>query len=154
MQGFLDLFISINCSTCFRPFHRPSSGAQNCTYSVRYFQINTVVIVDELEPSTIAASSIIVFTITDNVFTICAPDGGRRNRLKHVEQCIEINISRKRCILLVYFGDITISIASVNVFCDLSISKCRKMSLCYSRLFNLLAPEFYIYILAHPVCKM
>jgi len=31
MQRFLDLFISINCSTCFRRFLRPSSGAQNCT---------------------------------------------------------------------------------------------------------------------------
>jgi len=30
-----------------------------------------------------------------------APNDGRRNRLKHVEQFIEINISRKRCILLV-----------------------------------------------------
>ena len=30
-----------------------------------------------------------------------APDDGRRNRLKHVEQFIEINRSRKRCILLV-----------------------------------------------------
>jgi hypothetical protein len=27
MQRFLDMFISINCSTCFRRFHRPSSGA-------------------------------------------------------------------------------------------------------------------------------
>jgi hypothetical protein len=35
---FLDLFISTNCSTCFRVFLRPSSGAQNCTYSVRYCQ--------------------------------------------------------------------------------------------------------------------
>jgi hypothetical protein len=31
---FLDLFISINFSACFRRFLRPSSGAQNCTYSV------------------------------------------------------------------------------------------------------------------------
>ena len=31
----------------------------------------------------------------------CAPDDGRRNRLKHVEQFIEINGSRKRCVLLV-----------------------------------------------------
>ena len=38
MQRFLDLFISINCSTCFRQFLRPSSGAKNCTYSVRYCQ--------------------------------------------------------------------------------------------------------------------
>jgi len=29
MQYFLDLFISINCCTCFRRFLRPSSGAQN-----------------------------------------------------------------------------------------------------------------------------
>jgi len=41
MQRFLDLFISINCSTCFSRFLRPSSGAQNFTYSVRYFQTNT-----------------------------------------------------------------------------------------------------------------
>jgi hypothetical protein len=41
MQRFLDLFISINCSTCFRQFLHPSSGAQNCTYSVRYCQTNT-----------------------------------------------------------------------------------------------------------------
>jgi len=38
---FFDLFISINCSTCFRLFLRPSSGAQNCTYSVRYCQNST-----------------------------------------------------------------------------------------------------------------
>jgi hypothetical protein len=30
----------------------------------------------------------------------CAPGDGRRNRLKHAEQFIEINRSRKRCILL------------------------------------------------------
>ena len=37
-----------NCSTCFRRFLRPSSRAQNCTYSVRYCQTNTA-IVDEME---------------------------------------------------------------------------------------------------------
>jgi len=42
MQRFLNLFISINCPMCFRRFHRPSSGAQNCTYSIRYCQTNTV----------------------------------------------------------------------------------------------------------------
>jgi len=36
MQRFLDLFISINCSACFRRSLRPSLGAQYCTYSVRY----------------------------------------------------------------------------------------------------------------------
>ena len=33
---FLNLFISVRRSTCFRRVFRPSSGAQNCTYSVRY----------------------------------------------------------------------------------------------------------------------
>jgi len=41
MQRFLDLVISIDCSTCFRRFLRPSSRAQNCTYSVRYCQTDT-----------------------------------------------------------------------------------------------------------------
>jgi len=46
MQRFLDLFISISCSTCFRRFLRPLSGGQNCTYSVRYCQTNTVACCD------------------------------------------------------------------------------------------------------------
>jgi len=33
---FLNLFISIRRCTCFRRVFLPSSGAQNCTYSVRY----------------------------------------------------------------------------------------------------------------------
>jgi len=33
---FLNLFIYVRRSTCFRRFFRPSSGALNCTYSVRY----------------------------------------------------------------------------------------------------------------------
>ena len=33
---FLNLFISVRRSTCFRRVFHPSSGDQNCTYSVRY----------------------------------------------------------------------------------------------------------------------
>ena len=33
---FHNLFRSVKRSTSFRPFFRPSSGSQNCTYSVRY----------------------------------------------------------------------------------------------------------------------
>jgi len=29
-----NLFISVKCSTCFRRFLHPSSGAQNCIYSI------------------------------------------------------------------------------------------------------------------------
>ena len=33
---FHNLFISVRRCTCFRRVFPPSSGAQNCTYSVRY----------------------------------------------------------------------------------------------------------------------
>jgi len=36
--NFLNLFISVRRSTCFRRVFSPSSGAQNCTYSVRHCQ--------------------------------------------------------------------------------------------------------------------
>jgi hypothetical protein len=34
MQRYTILFISVKCSTCFRRYLRPSSGAQNCIYSI------------------------------------------------------------------------------------------------------------------------
>jgi len=36
MQLFSNLFIYVRSSTCFRRFFRPSSGVQNCTYSVSH----------------------------------------------------------------------------------------------------------------------
>jgi len=33
---FLNSFVSVRSTTCFRWFFRPSSGAQNCTYSARH----------------------------------------------------------------------------------------------------------------------
>jgi len=35
--AFRNLFFSVRRSTCFRRFFLPSLGAQNCTYSVRYW---------------------------------------------------------------------------------------------------------------------
>jgi hypothetical protein len=120
MQRLLDLFISINCSACFRRFLRPSSGAQNCTYSVRYCQtiLLPAAIVDEMElrsiSSTIAA--ILVWQYLALYVQFCAPDDGRRNRLKHAEQFIEINRSRRRCILLVVlYRDILAMHGHMNV---------------------------------------
>jgi len=57
----------------FQALLRPSSGAQNCTYSVRYCLTNT------------AACCYRGWDGTD----------GRRNRLKHVEKFIEINKPRE-----------------------------------------------------------
>ena len=66
---FLNLFISVRRSTCFRRSFRPSSGALNCTFSVRY--------------------------LSDQYLTLYvqfwAPDDGRKTRLKHVERLTEIN---------------------------------------------------------------
>jgi hypothetical protein len=36
-------FYLYNCSACFRLFLRPPSGAQKCTYNIRYCQANTAV---------------------------------------------------------------------------------------------------------------
>jgi len=41
MQRFLDPFIFTNHCTRFRRFLCPSSGEQNCKYSIRYCQTNT-----------------------------------------------------------------------------------------------------------------
>jgi len=66
---FHNLFISVRRFTCFRRFFRPSLGAQNCTYRVRYW--------------------------SDKYLTLYvqfwAPDDGWKNRLKHVERLTEIN---------------------------------------------------------------
>jgi len=74
MQRSLDLFISINCSICFRRFLRPSSGAQNCTYSVRYCQTDTAACCYCGWEGTSSISSTLYVQF-------CAPDYGRRNRL-------------------------------------------------------------------------
>jgi hypothetical protein len=79
MQRFLDLLISINCSTCFRRFIRPSSGAQNCT--------------------------VLVWQYLTLYVQFCASDNGRKNLIKHVEQFIEIIRSRKVASFWLYFRD-------------------------------------------------
>jgi len=63
---FLNVFISVRRSTCFRRFFRPSSGAQNCAYSVRYLYVE-----------------------------FWAPDDGRKTRQKHAEGLTEIHKLRK-----------------------------------------------------------
>ena len=63
-----NFFISVRCSTCFRQFFRPSSGAQNGTYCVRYW--------------------------SDKYLTLYvqfwAPDDGQKTCLKHVQHLTEI----------------------------------------------------------------
>ena len=75
---FHNLFTSVRRSTCFRRFFRPSSGVQNCTYSVRHLS-------DRYCYLMLAAGN----------------SNGRKSRLKHVERLTEVNKFEKSCILLV-----------------------------------------------------
>jgi len=61
-------------STCFRRFLRPSSGAHNCTYIL------------SSASSKVAASSNIGWQYLKLYVQMCAPDDGRRDRLKHVKR--------------------------------------------------------------------
>jgi hypothetical protein len=86
---FLNLFISVRRSTCFRRFFRPSSGEQNCTYSVRHLSDRYCYLL----LAWLAAGSSIGLTL---YVQFGAPDDGRRNRLKHVERLTEINNFEKK----------------------------------------------------------
>ena len=102
MQHFkFFLFVSARCSTCFRRYHRPSSGALNCTIRLHVFvkpKLLPAAIVDELELHWSSISSTITggrsFGLTNTwscVVQFSAPDDGRRYRLKHVEHLAETN---------------------------------------------------------------
>ena len=85
---FHTMFISVWRSTCFRRFFRPSSGAQNCTYSVRYLSDRYC----HLPLACLPAGSSIGLTNTWNCmcnFEFLMMDG--KTRLKHVERLTEIN---------------------------------------------------------------
>ena len=79
---FLEFIYFYRRSTCFRRFLRPSSGAHNCTYSFTYCQPILLLAIS----STVAASSSTSWQYLKLYVQFCAPDDGRRNRLKHVER--------------------------------------------------------------------
>jgi hypothetical protein len=66
---FLEFIYYYRRSTCFRRFLRTSSGANNCTYSFRYCQ-----------------TILLLAATVEEMELPCAPNDGRRNRLKHVER--------------------------------------------------------------------
>jgi len=86
---FHNVFISVRRSTCFRRFFRSSSGAQNCTYSVRYLSDRYCYL---LLAARLTAVSSIGLTNTWRCYVqFWAPDDERKNRLKHVERLRETN---------------------------------------------------------------
>jgi len=80
----------INCPT---QLHLIGHFYKICTYSLRYCQtiLLLAATVEEMEllssiSSTVAANSSIDLQYLKLYVQLCAPDDGRRNRLKHVER--------------------------------------------------------------------
>ena len=88
-----NLFISVKCSARFTRFHRPSSGAQNCIYSIGYFvkPLLLPATVSSNSSTTVAGSSRGLTKYPMLYIQFLAPDDGRRNLLKHAEHFTEIN---------------------------------------------------------------
>ena len=82
---FPDLFISVRCTTCFRRFFRPSLGAENCTYSVKYQSDKSLTLYVQF----------------------WAPDDGRKNWLKRVQHLTEINKLRNIASCWLYSANIS-----------------------------------------------
>jgi len=90
---FLNLFISVRRSTCFRRFFRPSSVAQNSTYSVRYRSDKYLTLY-------------VLFWATDD---------GRKTRLKHVERLTEIYKLRNVTSCWLYSANILAMYGTMNI---------------------------------------
>ena len=90
---FLNIFISVRRSTCFRRSFCPSSGAQNRTYSVRYLSDRCLTLYVQFR----------------------APDDGRKPCLKHVERLTEINILRNFASCWLYVANILTMHGHMNV---------------------------------------
>ena len=115
MQRFSNLFFSVRCSTCFRRFFRPSSGAQNCTYSVRH--LSDCYLLRHMSyrycylllawlgcsiTSRLAAGSSNGLTYAWRCMcSFVLLMMGRKTRLKHVQHPTEMNKLEIQCILLV-----------------------------------------------------
>jgi hypothetical protein len=114
---FLNIFISIKRSTCFRRFLRPSSGAQTVHTAsgicqtlllpVAIMVVRELVWMQWVHPDQFhhTDDSSKVWQIPEAMCTVWAPDDGRRNRLKHVEHFIEINILRNVASCWLHFGN-------------------------------------------------
>ena len=78
---FLNLYTPVRHCTCFRRVFRPSSGAQNCTYSVRYLSDRYCYLLLAWTASSKPGKHLTLYV------QFWAPDDGRKTRLKHV-QCL------------------------------------------------------------------
>jgi len=103
---FHDLFISVRRFTCFRRGFRPSSGTQNCTYSVR------PLLLPAANLARLAAGSSNGLTLYVQFW---AHDDGQKNCLKHVERLTEINKLRNVASCWLYAANTLVMHGHVNV---------------------------------------
>jgi hypothetical protein len=88
------------CSTCFRRFLRPSSGAQNCTHSICYMSIllaTTASVVGLLQPNHASGGRKQVWHVVDavsTVFELLMMGGGNARKMYSIgsnkEFCITV----------------------------------------------------------------
>ena len=107
MQNFSNALISVRCCTCFRRVFRPSSGAQNCTYSVRHLSDRYCYLLLAWMwwdiPTRLAPGSSNGLT---NAFAVFCSWWWTGKRLKHAERLTEINKLENRCIFWLYSENI------------------------------------------------
>jgi len=113
-ETFHNLFISVRRSTCFMRFFRPSSGAQNCTYSVRCW--------------------------SDKYLTLYvqfwAPDDGQKNCMKHVERLTEINKLWNPVSCWLYSANINSSVVIVQYANTCVVCVCVCVCVCRERILH------------------
>ena len=98
---FHNLFISVRGSTCFRRFFRPSSGAQNCTYSVRHFSDRCCYLLLAIQASgkwQYWSGKYLTLYVQ-----FWALEDGRKTHLKHVERLTVIHKLRNIASCRLYF---------------------------------------------------
>jgi hypothetical protein len=123
------LFISGNCSTCFRWYIHPSSGAHT-TVSTASVICHTVIAICHYRGRIGTGLSMLwvayathstfkpVWQMPDAVDTVlCAPDDGRKYHLKHVEQFPDINklCNVASCWIYTYIWNILTMHRPINV---------------------------------------
>ena len=88
------------CSTCFRRFLRPSSGAQNRTRSIGYLLELTFQLTHDSSKKQKKLDKYPMLRVR-----FWAPDDGRRNRLKHVEHSIISSFRRVLYVVCFLLGN-------------------------------------------------
>ena len=87
--AFLNLFTFVRRCTSFRRFFHPSSGAQNCTYSIRHLSDRYCYLLLAWKASSSSSNGLTNTWRCMCSFELLMMDG--KTRLKHIQRLTEIN---------------------------------------------------------------